>query len=454
MFVDEPNDSATAERDIYTVSRLNHDVREILEGSFPTIWLEGEISNLARPRSGHMYFSLKDDECQVRCAMFRSRNQGLRFEPSDGSHVLMRAQVGLYVARGEFQLIVESMQEAGEGALRRAYEALKLRLAAEGLFDETHKLPLPRWPARLGVITSATGAALRDILTVVRRRFPALDVLIYPVPVQGDAAAPAIARALATASERRDCDVLILARGGGSLEDLWAFNEEVVARALHACTLPVVAGVGHQTDFTIADLAADHRAPTPSAAAELVTPDQLELRQRIADLRARHLRVMRGLLREHRQATMSLGKRLRHPRRRLQDASQRLDGLTLRLTRAMVALPGQKRAGLAALRARLYRHDPSIALRAYQVRWDQLSQRMRHAGRYLVSARRKQLDTLQRTLQAVSPFQTLERGYAIVTRVPEGDVVRSADEVANGGRVEAKLASGSLVCTVDESKPV
>lgn len=259
-------------REVFTVSQLNDEVRALLENQFPLIWVEGEISNLARPASGHLYFSLKDDAAQVRCAMFKMRNRLLDFQPENGQQVLLRTRVSLYPARGEFQLIVEHMEAAGDGALRRQFELLKRRLSEEGLFDPESKLPLPMVPERLGVITSPTGAAIRDILSVLKRRFPGIPVLIYPVPVQGAEAPAAIVKALRTAAARHECDLLIMARGGGSLEDLWAFNDEAVARAMHACPIPIVSGIGHEIDFTIADFVADQRAPTPSAAAELVSP--------------------------------------------------------------------------------------------------------------------------------------------------------------------------------------
>ncbi|RLA31329.1 MAG: exodeoxyribonuclease VII large subunit, partial [Gammaproteobacteria bacterium] len=262
-----------ADRDIYTPSRLNLEARTLLEGHFPLLWIEGELSNLARPASGHLYFSLKDARAQVRCAMFRNRNRALRFRPANGQQVLLRARAGLYEGRGEFQLIVESMEEAGHGALQRAYEELRGRLTDEGLFDEALKRPLPTLPRQIGIITSPSGAALHDVLHVLARRFPAIPVVLYPATVQGDEAPNALRAALATAIRRAECDVLLLARGGGSLEDLWAFNDEALARAIRACPIPVVSGIGHETDFTIADFVADLRAPTPSAAAEAISPD-------------------------------------------------------------------------------------------------------------------------------------------------------------------------------------
>ncbi|MGH8327648.1 MAG: exodeoxyribonuclease VII large subunit, partial [Steroidobacteraceae bacterium] len=263
-----------AERTVYTVTQLNREARTLLERHLAVVWIEGELSNLAQPSSGHWYFSLKDREAQVRCAMFRQRNQSVGFTPRAGQQVLARARVSLYEPRGDFQLIVEHLEEAGIGALRREFERLKVQLAAEGLFDLARKRALPRFPVRIGVVTSPTGAAVRDILHILRRRFPPAAVLVYPTAVQGAAAVPAIVDAITLASARAECDVLILARGGGSLEDLWAFNDERVARAIHGCRIPVVAGIGHEVDFTIADLVADARAPTPSGAAELATPDR------------------------------------------------------------------------------------------------------------------------------------------------------------------------------------
>ncbi|MGH8305399.1 MAG: exodeoxyribonuclease VII large subunit, partial [Steroidobacteraceae bacterium] len=269
-------------REVYSVARLNREVRVLLERGLGVVWVEGELSNFSQPSSGHWYFSLKDRDAQLRCAMFRMKNSLLGFTPRAGAQLLVRGRISVYEARGEYQLIVEHLEEAGVGALKREFERLKTRLAAEGLFALQRKRALPRFPQRIGVITSASGAALRDILHILARRYPPAAVLIYPTPVQGAAAVPALVAALGTASARAECDVLIVARGGGSLEDLWAFNDERVARAIHASALPVVCGVGHEVDFTIADLVADARAPTPSAAAELVVPDRAACLEAVA----------------------------------------------------------------------------------------------------------------------------------------------------------------------------
>ncbi|MCW8848051.1 MAG: exodeoxyribonuclease VII large subunit, partial [Sedimenticola sp.] len=317
-------------RDIYSVSRLNSEVRSVLEGSFPLLWVEGEISNLARPASGHIYFSLKDAQAQVRCAMFRMKRQHLRFQPENGLKVLIRARVGLYEGRGEFQLIAEHMEPAGEGDLRQAFDQLKQKLQTEGLFDTAQKRALPILPKRIGIITSPTGAAVQDVLTVLQRRFPAIPLLIFPVVVQGDEAAQSIINALKLAEKRQDCDLLILTRGGGSLEDLMAFNDEGVARTIHQLTIPLISAVGHEIDFTIADFVADQRAPTPSVAAELATPDSQELLDKLNMLQRR---VTLGVTRKVKRLTelqQNLNQRLRrsHPGVRLQQQQQYLDELS------------------------------------------------------------------------------------------------------------------------------
>ena len=452
----EPRQSATADpfaRDVYTVSRLNLDARAILEEAFSAVWIEGEISNLARPRSGHVYFTLKDEHCQVRCAMFRMYNRTLSFAPEDGMQVLAHARVGLYPERGEFQLIVQYMEEAGAGALRRAFDALKSRLGAEGLFEAEHKRPLPVLPRRIGIITSPTGAAVRDILSVLGRRFPAVPAMIHPVPVQGAGAAEAIARIIDLACERAECDVLILARGGGSLEDLRAFNEEVVARAMHRASIPIVTGIGHEIDFTIADLVADLRAPTPSAAAESVVPDASEWAARYRGLEARLLAAMRrGMAVRHGEVRMRV-KRLVHPRRRLFDHSQRLDATTMRLLRAAGATGRERRARLSTLAARLARHAPDRVVRAHRARCEMLERRLRIATRTALTARRTRVGALERALGAFGPQATLERGYSILLRAEGRSVVRDAREVRTGERLHARLARGTLDLDVADVEP-
>ena len=438
---------AESDLPVYTVSRLNHEARGLLESGFPLLWIEGELSNLSRPSSGHMYFTLKDEQAQVRCAMFRGRNRLLRFKPADGTKVLIRAQVSLYVARGEFQLIVEHMEEAGEGALQRAFEELKRKLAAEGLFADELKCPLPTFPRQVGVITSATGAAVRDVLTTLRRRFPALPVVVYPVPVQGQAAAPAIAEALATANRRAECDVLILTRGGGSLEDLWSFNEPEVARAIRTSDLPVVVGVGHEVDVTIADLAADLRAPTPTAAAERVAPDRAALTQRLQTGRQRLGRAAERRLQDRAQRLDGVRRRLVHPGRRLRLLRERTDSDRTRLLRALRHSLDRHHQGLTALTARLHRVGPAQRIPREREHLHQLRGRLTRAfTREALPRRRDNLTALARQLEAVSPLGTLARGYAIARK--DDQILRRAAEAEVGDAVNVQLSEGSLDCQV------
>ena len=341
--------------EIYTVSRLNREVRFVIEGSFPTLWVEGEISNFAAPHSGHWYFSLKDATAQVRCAMFRPQNRRLSFTPKDGMQVLVKARVSLYEGRGDFQLLAEHLEEAGEGKLRQEFEALKKRLLEAGLFAEEHKKPLPAIPRCIGIITSPTGAAIRDILSVLQRRFASVPVIIYPTLVQGDLAAPNIVKAIETANHRNECDALILTRGGGSLEDLWPFNEEKVAYAIYRSNIPIVSGVGHEIDFTIADFVADLRAPTPSAAAELATPDREELLNSLDQHQKQLARLAKQKLQQFQQNLDWMKKHLQqqHPKRRLAEQAQHLDLCEITLVRLQNKLLAEHQANLKTLHAKL-----------------------------------------------------------------------------------------------------
>ena len=440
-------------RDIYSVSRLNREVRRLLEDGFPRIWLEGELSNIARPSSGHLYFTLKDAGAQIRGAMFRNRSQSLRFKPEDGLQVLVRGKLGLYEPRGDYQLIVEHMEEAGDGILQRAFEVLKQKLVAEGLFDTEHKRPLPALPQRIGVITSPSGAAIRDVLTVLGRRFPAIPVRIYPVPVQGREAAAAIAAALQQASKRLDCDVLILTRGGGSLEDLWPFNEEIVARAMFDCDIPIVSAVGHEVDFTIADFVADQRAATPSAAAELVSPDQQEWLQHLGHLATRlQARCMDGLG-NRKQALGWLQKHLQrlHPGQTLRQQAQRLDDLERRSRLSMTNRINELQSTLKASHARLQQHSPATRIGEMKLRWEGTAQRLGAALQPRLATHRQALAINSRALNSISPLATLERGYAIVSKT-DGNILRTVDGVTTGEKIQARLARGQLLCTVDEIK--
>jgi len=439
-----------AGRDVYSVTRLNREVRAVLEGSFPPLWVQGEISNLARPASGHWYFSLKDKNSQVRCAMFKNRNRLIRFTPENGMEVLVRAAVGLYEGRGEFQLIVEQLEPAGVGALQKAFEELKARLDKEGLFAAARKRSLPPFPGSIGVITSPTGAAVRDILHVLARRWPRARIIVYPVPVQGEGAAAQIARALATAGRRAEADVLILARGGGSLEDLWAFNEETVARAVVASPIPVVAGVGHEIDFTIADFAADVRAPTPSAAAEAVSPDAAEQAERVNALRNKLLGQINQRLRKIGEQLRYCEKRLPHPARRLQTVNQHLDGLSLRLEKAVGAVITGKRSQLLKQQAGINHYNPKQLLKYHQSRCRHLQEKLHSGIGHRLGALREKLENTAHNLHTVSPLVTLERGYAIITRAGETPIVRDASALRPGDVIRARLARGRVDATVNK----
>ncbi len=440
--------SSPSEPLVLGVSELLRDVRSLLEQGFPRLWVEGEISNFSRPRSGHWYFTLKDERAQLRCAMFRNDNRRLNFIPEDGMQVVVRGRLTLYEARGDFQLVAEHLEEAGDGALRRAFDALKRRLMAEGLFDEDRKRSLPTLPQRIGVLTSPTGAALHDILNVLRRRFPAIPVRLYPIPVQGVGAAEEIARMVELAGRRGDCDVLILARGGGSLEDLWAFNEECVARAIAACPIPVVTGIGHQVDFTIADFCADLRAPTPSAAAERVVPDAREWLARLERLESRLQRTIRQRLSEENGRLRHLRARLRHPRELLRQRQQRCDELEQRLRIAMAHELGRHRHQYHALGQRLQTLAPRREIDAARLRLSNLSTRLIHGQRRRLQSQRERLQTLARTLDAVSPLATLGRGFAIL-EAPEGRVIRSIEQAQEGQTIRARLQDGRLHCRIE-----
>jgi len=441
---------ARPDRDVYSVSRLNREVRVLLERGFGSLWLEAEISNLARPSSGHWYFSLKDAAAQVRCCMFRQRNMLCGFAPLDGQKILVRARIGLYEPRGEYQLIIDHMEDAGLGALKRRFEELAAKLAAEGLFAPERKRPLPKLPRRIGVITSPSGAAIHDILHVLARRFAAIPVLLYPVAVQGAAAAAEMIGALSLAARRAECDVLILARGGGSLEDLVAFNDEALARAIAACPIPMVSGIGHEIDFTIADFAADVRAATPSAAAEIVVPDAEEW---AASFRRLEDRLQRALLHGMRAARERLqwiiGRAaLVSPEARLAQQGQRLDELEQRLSRALRQILADRRSGLGESVSRLWQLSPVARLQGTAARHAALFARLRAAGLAQLNRARARLAPLIRTLDAVSPLATLDRGYAIVSR-EGGGILRDAADAAPGSLIEARLSKGRIRAKVE-----
>ena len=394
---------------VFTVSSLNSLARELLEECFPAVTVEGEISNLSMPASGHWYLTLKDNNAQVRCAMFRNRNLSARFKPVNGMQVIVRGKLSLYEGRGDYQLILESMADAGAGALQKAFEALKRKLLEEGLFDSNRKKPLPDYCRHVAVITSPTGAVIRDILSVFSRRFAGMQVTVLPVAVQGAEAGPAILKALATVAARHQelgFDAVIVARGGGSLEDMQAFNDEAVARALASCPLPTVSAVGHETDVTIADFVADVRAPTPSAAAELLSLDQNTLLQSLAYTEQKLHKLIRRMISERQQQLQWLSKRLVHPGRRLQDQAQTLDRLEIRLQRAIQQILNQHRT---------------------------------------------RLQMAVRSMDSISPLQTLRRGFS-VTQTATGELVQSINSVRPGTRLSTIVQDGRIISTVESIK--
>lgn len=438
-------------RDIFTVSRLNIEVRAALEGSFPLLWVSGEISNLAAPRSGHLYFTLKDSAAQVRCAMFRARRNLARIQPADGMQVIVRARVTLYEPRGDYQLVIEQIEEAGEGLLRQQIEQLKRGLEAEGLFSSDHKLPIPGFARRIGVITSPTGAAIRDVLTVLRRRCAAIPVIIYPVAVQGAAAAAEIAGMLRVAQQRRECDLLILTRGGGSLEDMMAFNDEALVREIYRLEIPLISAIGHEIDTSLSDFVADQRAPTPSAAAEIAAPDCEELGRSVAS----HYTL---LLRSQRRRLLQLSQRLdelcirlnqQHPGNRLQQQQRQLDSQRLRLLQGMRHGMELLQRSHISLRHRLERSSPRQLLLQEQRRLDNLEARLARRMREQLHSSVQRLAGVSRELNAVSPLATLERGYSI-TFDSSMAVLTDASSVRPDEHLHVRLAKGGLECRVEK----
>jgi len=436
---------------IYTVSQLNRETGILLKDHFLSIFVEGEISNLSTPSSGHCYFTLKDAKAQVRCAMFRS-HQRRSFKPENGKQVVVKAQVSLYEPRGDYQLVVEFMEEAGDGALRRAFDQLKLKLSDEGLFLASHKKKLPILPKAIGVITSSSGAAIRDILTVLRRRFAAVPVVIYPVAVQGDNAKYEITKAISAANTLKQCDVLILARGGGSLEDLWAFNEEMVARAIFTSQIPVISGVGHETDTTIADFVADLRAATPSAAAESATPDQQQWLYAFIEFEARLQQNLQRQLRQLQQKVDWLTGRLlvQHPKQKLTRNKARLEEFEIRLNKAALHRLAQDRRIVDTQTSRLWQSSPLSIIRRNQQKQAYLSERLVTATNTYLKHLHQRLINASQSLQVVSPLATLNRGYALVTEQHSADVVRSIEQLNVGDKVLTRLARGRFSSTVDE----
>lgn len=430
-----------------SVTELNHQARHLLEVSFLQVWVEGELSSLSRPSSGHWYFSLKDSKCQVRCAMFRSFNRRVREIPGEGEQVRIRGKVTLYENRGDFQIIVEQIEPAGAGALQEAFEALKARLQQEGLFAAARKKPLPSLPRHIGVVTSPTGAAIHDILTVLARRCPSIAITLYPAAVQGKAASSDIVRAISAANAHARADVLIIGRGGGSLEDLWCFNEETVARAIASSALPTVSAVGHETDVTIADFVADLRAPTPSAAAEKISPDQNAWIRQLQESELRLAGAARRALTRIATSLRHLSARLRDPRRELMDKAQRMDELDLRLGKAVRQRLERSETASVHLARRLALQSPARRLANSQDHLENLDQRLATSFCQRLERHHSRLEHLAQTLHVVSPLATLGRGYAIV-QDHNGGIVRSAVGLKTGDRVSARVAHGHIEAKV------
>lgn len=439
-------------RTILTVAELNAEVNILLGQAFPLLWVEGEISNLVRPSSGHLYFSLKDSKSQIRCAMFRNRNMKLSIQPENGMKVLVRGRVGLYEPRGDYQLIAEHMEDAGFGLLQREYEALKQKLSDAGIFDDERKKELPEYPKRIGVITSPTGAAIRDILHVLKRRSPQTPILIYPVAVQGESSKTQIETAIRKANFDKKCDVLILARGGGSIEDLWSFNDENVAKAIYHSETPIICGVGHEIDFTIADFVADLRAPTPSAAAELVTADKNQL---LTDVIQTRLWLQQKTLSELKQKLQKLDwidsrLQLQKPSRKIEQYKQKLDEIESRLQRKILSDIQNKKLHINSLGLRLKSNNPAARIRDNKQRLIQFKSRLHHGVKASIQNKRSSFEILIATLDSVSPLKTLDRGYAIVCDHSTNKMINSVADIEVNQSLKIKLKDGEFITVIDE----
>lgn len=442
--------SFAPQQEILTVSQLNRETNRLLSSHFMEILVEGEISNLSTPSSGHIYFSLKDANAQIRCAMFKTQLRRIIYRPENGKQVIIKAQVSLYEPRGDYQLIVEYIEEAGIGVLRRAFDRLKQKLLDEGLFASSNKQSLPALPRYIGIITSPTGAAIKDILTVLKRRFPAIPAIIYPTSVQGELAKFEIAKAIATANQHRQCDVIILARGGGSLEDLWAFNEETVARAIFASQIPIISGVGHETDVTIADFVADLRAATPSAAAEHAAPDQQQWLSAFISTETLLSQQLQRKLSLYQQKLLWVQKRLQqqHPGQKLIRNAQRLDELELRLNQTIQNKLAHNANTLEAKTAKLWQFDPSTKLLHLSQKYEYVQQNLSNTIQTKIKQLHFRLNNASQTLHAVSPLATLNRGYALASKADSGQIIQSASELSLGESVNIRLGKGQFTSEV------
>lgn len=441
-----------SDRRIYSVADLTTALRKLIEGAFPDAWVSGEISNARRAPTGHWYFTLKDDRAQLRCVCFRQDAMYLKIKPRDGIAVIVRGRAGVYEARGEYQLYVEAIEPQGVGALQLAFERLKEKLAAEGLFDSERKREIPQAPTRIGIVTSSAGAAIADMARVIERRFPAAHIRLYPARVQGADAAADVARGIRYFSENPWAQVVIAGRGGGSLEDLWAFNEEEVARAIAACSIPVISAVGHQTDFTIADFAADVRAPTPSAAAELAVPDIRDILQTLRGLEQRGMQALRyrAAVLGRRMLEAGLERGAASIRRRLAESRQRLDDAERALRLAADARRRTARERLAAQERKLAARDLRVVLARQRQRLEAPAQRLLPLQKRRLERLAARLDALDGSLGALSPLAILERGYAIA-HTESGELVRDSRQTQRGGRLDVRLHRGRLRVSVAET---
>lgn len=443
---------------VLSVSELSKTARLLIEEKFPLVWVSGELSNFSRPRSGHWYFTLKDDRAQIRCAMFANRNRRLAFAPKDGDQVVIRGHLSLYEGRGDFQAIVEHIEPAGAGALRLAYEKLREKLATKGLFDDANKQDLLEYPEHICVISSATGAALQDVLAVLERRYPVVEVTVLPTLVQGPQAGAAIVKALGMATEC-DADLIILTRGGGSLEDLWAFNLEGVVQAVFDCPVPIISAIGHETDVTLTDFAADLRAPTPSAAAEIATPDRTELLRTLAEIRHRLTQQLSQNLASHTKLLHQIQRRLVSPGRRLQQWMQRADAQEQQLRVNYQRRLLQHANTLERLRSRLATRSPERQLETKQIALGELRKRLHRANAAMLSSKQTRFVASSRALNTMNPLATLDRGYAIISQGPEtaaqpwGAPISRTEDARVGGELLAHLADGTIVCTINERRP-
>lgn len=449
--IEDPFQRLDLDREVLSVSQLNQRARLLLEDVFPRVWVEGEISNLARPASGHLYFTLKDAQAQVRCALFRQNALRLRQTIQNGLAVRVRGKVSLFEGRGDYQMVIDLLEPAGEGALRLAFEALKQKLNAEGLFDVERKKALPKHPRRVAIVTSPTGAVIRDIISIFARRAPQIELFVVPTTVQGREGCGQIIRALQLA-DRQGYDAVILARGGGSLEDLWCFNEEALARAIIACHTPIISAIGHETDVSISDFAADVRAPTPSAAAELLAPDQSDLQRRVDELTRRLQARMEERLKLERVHLQHLFNRLRHPGERVRQQAQRVDDLELRLGYAMTRRLHKHRETLTRMEHRILVQHPGHSLSRLRQTLEHLENRLQRATEGTIQTSRQRLQSLMQALHIVSPLATLGRGYSILFD-DDDKIIRQATQTQPGQHLTARLSDGQLDVRVEEAQP-